>query len=68
MARVGSFSPSTFIVGAPLQVVHPSDNAFPEFDPEIEALKGLSDKDRIDLQDQIDELAGTLITGRDYKE
>lgn len=65
MARVGSFSPSTFIVGAPLQVIHPSDNKVPIFDPEIEALKGLSDKDRLDLQAQVDELSATLTLARE---
>lgn len=65
MARAGSFAPSQFIVGAPLQVVHPIDNHVPEFDPEIEALAGLSDKDKLDLQAQIDELNAALTLSRD---
>lgn len=65
MARVGSFAPSQFLVGAPLQVLHPIDNHIDEFDPEIEALKGLSDADRLDLQSQIDELDATLTLARE---
>lgn len=67
MARIGSFAPSTFIVGAPLQVVHPSDNRVPQFDPEIEALTGLTDAERVKLQAQADELAATLTLARDYR-
>lgn len=65
-ARVGSFSPPQFVPGAPLNIVHPVDNKVFAFDPEIEAMEGLSDEDRVKLQDQIDQLTATLTLARDF--
>ena len=67
MARVGSFSPSTFIPGAPLAVVHPADNNFPQYDPEVAALNDVTEADRVKLQQQIDELTAALSLSRDYR-
>lgn len=66
MARSGSFAGSTFSYGEPLSVVHPPDNKFPSFDPEILAEKGLSEQQRLDLQQQLDELSAVLTLARDY--
>lgn len=67
MARVGSFSPSQYVVGAPLNVIHPIDNHFPQFAPEIEEMTGLSDEEKQKLQDQLDELNAALELARDQK-
>ena len=67
MARVGSFSPSQFVVGAPLNIIHPADNHVPLFDPKIEALEGLSEAEKVKLQEQTDELAAALEAARDLE-
>jgi len=67
MARSGAFSQPAFVFGAPISVIKPPDNRFPKYDPAIEAMKGVSEKDKRDLQQQIDELAATLGLARDYK-
>ncbi len=66
MARIGSFAPSTFAAGSPLNVIHPIDNVIPIFDPEIDALD-LTDAEKFKLQQQADELSATLTLARDYK-
>ena len=68
MARVGSFSPPQFAPGAPLSIIHPVDNKVPVFDPEIEKLQGLTDEERVKLQDQIDQLTATLELARDFND
>ena len=68
MARVGSFSASQLVVGAPLNVIDPADNVVPEFDPEIEAMTGLTEAEKIELQQQVDELAATLASARDFRD
>lgn len=67
MARIGSFSPPQFQPGAPLNIVHPIDNKVPEFDPEIEAMKGLSEREKVELEAQIEEVAAALTLSRDQR-
>lgn len=67
MARIGSFSQPTVVFGEAVNVVKPPDNQFPLFDPELMADKTLTDKQRNDLQQQIDELAAALTLARDFK-
>ncbi len=66
MARIGSFSGPPQSFGIPLAVVHPRDNKFPMFDPEIEALD-ISIVEKAKLQAEVENLAGALIVGRDKK-
>ena len=62
--RIGSFAGPTAGFGLPLQVVHPIDNKFPMFDPEIDALNiSLAEKQK--LQMEAEQLTGALIVGRD---
>lgn len=65
MARRGSFTAPTEYFGAPLALVHPIDNIFPRYDPEVDALEGLTDEQKRDVQQKIDELFGTLVLARD---
>lgn len=65
MARRGSFIGPSEFYGAPLAVVSPLDGSFPQFDPEIEALSGVSDEKKRELQAQLDELYATLLLGRE---
>ena len=65
MARVGSFGGPTFQFGEPLEIVHPQDNRFPQFDPEIEGLAGATLEERARLQAELDALYAVLISGRD---
>ena len=67
MARSGSFIGPSEYYGAPLSIVHPQDNAFPRFDPDIEALSGVSDEKKAELQAQLDNLYGALVLGRDQE-
>lgn len=67
MARIGSFSPSQFVVGAPLNIIHPKDNKVPLFDPKIDALEGVSEAEKVRLQEQVDELAAALEAARDLE-
>lgn len=62
--RVGSFAGPTEAFGLPLQLVHPPDNKFPRFDPEIEALN-ISDEEKAKLQAEAEALFGALVVGRD---
>jgi len=64
MARVGSFSGPSVSFGLPGNVLHPADNVFPAplTDPD-EIYKGLTDKQREDLQRQIDALRAMLGLG-----
>ena len=64
MARVGSFAGPVQAFGVPLAVVHPLDNKFPMFDPEIEALD-LSLEEKAKLQAELENLSGALIVARD---
>lgn len=68
MARVGSFAGPNFYVGAPLSVVHPPDNQFPQFDQEILAQEGLTPEEMREIQQEVDEITATLILSRDYRE
>ena len=66
MARIGSFAgPEVAYYGAPLETVHPANNKFPLFDPEIEGLTGLSLAEKAKMQAELDELAAALIVIRD---
>lgn len=65
MARAGSFSGPTFQFGAPLEIVHPPDNQFPLYDPEIEGLAGATPEERAKLQAELDALFAVLVTARD---
>jgi hypothetical protein len=67
VARVGDFFGAAEKFGFPLSVVHPTDNKFPQFDPQLDAQKGLSDKQKRELQDQINELFAVLQASRDYR-
>ena len=67
MARVGSFAGPAVAFGLPLQVVHPIDNKFPMFDPEIDALN-ISIEEKQKLQIEAEQLAGALIVGRDTED
>lgn len=64
VARVGSFAGPSVAFGVPLQIVHPKDNRFPLFDPEIEALD-ISLEEKAKLQAEIENLSATLIVSRD---
>lgn len=63
MARRGSFTAPTEHFGAPLALVHPIDNKFPKYDPEVDALEGLTDEQKRKIQQKIDELFGALVLG-----
>lgn len=67
MARVGEFFGAQTRFGDPLSVVHPRDNRFPKYDPELLAAKDLTQKQRRELQRQIDELYAALVASRDYR-
>ena len=64
MVRIGSFAGPSVGFGLPLQIVHPKDNVFPLFDPEIEALD-ISIEEKWKLQMEAEQLAGALIVARD---
>jgi len=66
--RKGSFSQGAISYGAPLGYIHPPDNTLPpQFDPLLDdAALGLSDAQKADLQDRIDDLFDTLRGERDY--
>lgn len=68
MTRVGSFSGPTFAFGVPLQTVHPIDNKFPQFDPEVEALSSLTPEQKAKLQEEIENVFGAIVAGRDTAE
>lgn len=51
--------------GAPLEIVHPQDNRFPVYDPEIEGLAGATPEERVKLQAELDALFAVLVTARD---
>ena len=67
MARFGSFSSPTFAFGTPVGIVKPLDNKIPQFDPELESAKDLTDAQRKALQSEVQGLAATLILARDFK-
>lgn len=67
MARVGEFFSGITRFGDPLSVVHPIDNEFPKYDPELLAEQGLTERQRQRLQEQIDELYAVLVASRDYR-
>ena len=67
MARVGSFSAPQFMVGQPLSVIHPADNVIHQFDPEIESMTDLTEAQKVELRQQVDELAATLALARDFR-
>lgn len=67
MARIGEFFSGITRFGDPLSVVHPPDNQFPKFDPELLNMEGLTERQRRELQDQIDELFAALLASRDYR-
>lgn len=69
MARRGSFSGGGQVYGEPLSVVHPPDNnvdsaryASELLDPSLQ----LTEQQREDLQQQIDDLYGVMRGERDY--
>lgn len=68
MARVGSFLGPTQVFGAPLSLVLPPDNNVSKsrYDPALQdpSLK-LTDQQKSDLQDEIDQLYAALQVGRD---
>lgn len=65
MARLGAFVGPSERYGVPLAIVQPIDSKFPQFDPEIESLTGISDEKKAELQQQVDELNAALLLGRD---
>lgn len=67
MARIGSFSPPSFIYGTPLAIAHPIDNVFPRFDPGIAAEPGLTDAQRQELQDELNEIFAAARLAREYR-
>ena len=62
MARRGQFSKAGVAYGIPLSVVHPIDNKMPpQFDPALsDPLLKLTDAQKQDLQDRIDDLTAVL--------
>jgi hypothetical protein len=64
MVRIGSFAGPSVGFGLPLQVVHPIDNKFPMFDPEIDALD-IPIEEKWKLQMEAEQLTGALVVGRD---
>ena len=64
MVRIGSFAGPAVGFGLPLQIVHPIDNKFPMFEPEIEALN-ISVEEKWKLQMEAEQLTGALIVARD---
>ena len=67
MTRIGSFAGPTVGFGLPLQIVHPIDNKFPMFEPEIEALN-ISVEEKQKLQIEAEQLTGALIVSRDSRD
>lgn len=67
MARAGSFAGPSVAFGLPLQIVHPLDNKFPMFDPEIDALD-IPIEEKAKLQMEAEQLTGALVVGRDSGE
>lgn len=67
MARVGEFLGAVVRFGDPLSVIHPTDNQFPKYDEAIAKEEGLTDRQRQELQDQVNELYAVLIASRDYR-
>lgn len=68
MARVGSFLGPTLVYGAPLSIVHPSDNnvAGSQYHPSLrDPSLNLTDKQMYDLQQEINELYRTLQLSQD---
>lgn len=68
MARSGSFSRGTVDYGNPLSFVKPADNnPGSKFDaPLLDPSLGLTDQQKEDLQQQIDDLDAVLRGERDY--
>lgn len=67
VARTGAFVGPSQAFGVPLEIAHPSDNRFPQFEPEIEALN-ISLAEKAKLQEEAEALTGALIVGRDIAE
>lgn len=67
VARIGSFAGPTVSFGLPLQTVHPRDNAFPMFEPEIDRLD-ISLEEKAKLQREAENLTGVLVVGRDLED
>lgn len=68
MARKGQFSKGYVSYGAPLSFIHPPDNVMPSqfVDDLYDATLGLTQEQREELQDRIDDLYGVLRGERDY--
>lgn len=69
MARAGQFTGGGQLFGQPMSVIHPPDNNVDaaRYAPELldSSLK-LTEKQREELQDRIDELYGVMRGERDY--
>lgn len=67
MARMGQFSGGTAAIGRSLSFVHPRDNDFEKgkYAPELLKMK-LTDKQRDELQDRINDLYKTFLGERDF--
>lgn len=65
MARVGNFSGPNFVFGAPLSIIHPKDNKFPLYEAALDRTH-LTDEQKRELQDEIEELTGALILQQEW--
>jgi hypothetical protein len=68
MARMGAFAGPSEPYGAPLSYIHPADNDFSKakFHPSLlDPRLKLTNKQRRELQRDIDDLAGLLALGRE---
>lgn len=69
MARMGSFSGGGTFYGAAMDVIHPPDNNVDaaRYAPQLLSKGlGLTERQREELQDQVQELYGVLRGERDY--
>ena len=66
--RQGSFSKGAVSYGQPLSFIHPIDNLMPpQWDTVLDdATLGLTDAQKQELQDRIDDLYATIRGERDY--
>jgi hypothetical protein len=68
MARMGAFAGPSEPYGQPLSFIHPADNDFAKakFHPSLlDPRLKISNKQRRELQSDMDDLAGLLALGRD---
>lgn len=67
MARIGQFSRSATSYGMPVGIIKPPDNVIPQYASELlDPSLRLTDEERQELQDRIDELEAMLRGERDY--